>query len=54
MAIRLEKEYHLDLEQREVWSAIQDPEILSEILPNCKSLEPKGDNQFTANIDVKI
>ena len=54
MAIRLEKEYHIDLEQREVWSAIQDPEILSEILPNCKSLEPKGDNQFAANIDVKI
>ena len=54
MAIRLEKEYHLDLELREVWSAIQDPEILSEILPNCKSLEPKGDNQFTANIGVKI
>jgi hypothetical protein len=54
LAIRLEKEYHLDLEQREVWGAIQDPEILSEILPNCKSLEPKGDNHFTANIDVKI
>ena len=54
MAIRLENEYHIDLDQENVWKAINNPEILSEILPNCESLEPISDHQFTAHIKVKI
>ena len=54
MAIRLEKEYHLEMDQEEVWSAIQNPNILAEILPNCTALEPLGNNKYTAHIDVKI
>ena len=54
MALCLEKEYHIDLDQEEVWGAINDPEILSEILPNCESLEPISEHQFTAHINVKI
>ena len=40
--------------QRDVWEAIQDPDILADILPNCKSLTPCGDNSFDANIEIKI
>jgi len=54
LAIRLEKKYHLEIEQREVWNAIQDPDILAEILPNCTALESVGNNKYTAHIDVKI
>ena len=54
MALCLEKEYHIDLDQEEVWGAINDPEILAEILPNCESLEPISEHQFTAHISVKI
>ena len=54
MALCLEKEYHIDLGQEEVWGAINDPEILAEILPNCESLEPISEHQFTAHINVKI
>ena len=54
MALCLEKEYHIDLDQKEVWGAINDPEILAEILPNCESLEPISEYQFTAHINVKI
>ena len=54
MAIRLENEYHIDLDQENVWKAINNPEILSEILPNCDSLEPISEHQFTAHIKVKI
>ena len=54
MALCLEKEYHIDLDQEEVWDAINDPEILAEILPNCESLEPISEHQFTAHINVKI
>ena len=54
MAIRLEKEYHINLDQGDIWGAINNPEILAEILPNCESLEPISENQFTAHIKVKI
>ena len=54
MALCLEKEYHIDLDQEELWGAINDPEILAEILPNCESLEPISEHQFTAHINVKI
>ena len=54
MALCLEKEYHIDLDQEEVWDAINDPEILAKILPNCESLEPISEHQFTAHINVKI
>ena len=54
MALRLEKEYYIDLCQEDVWCAINNPEILAEILPNCDSLESISDHQFTAHINVKI
>ena len=54
MAIRLEKEYHINLDQGDIWGAINNPEILAEILPNCESLEPISEHQFTAHIKVKI
>mgnify|MGYP001384469959 CR=1 FL=1 len=54
MAIRLEKDYHIEFEKSRVWDAINDPKILASILPNCKSLETISDNQYEAHIDVKI
>ena len=54
MAIRLEKKYILDIPQQNVWAAIMDPETLAEILPNCKSLDPIGDHNFDANIEIII
>ena len=54
MAIQLEKKYTLDIPQQDVWEAILDPDTLAEILPNCKSLDPIGDHNFDANIEIKI
>lgn len=54
MAIRLEKDYLLNIPREDIWDAIQDPEVLAEILPNCESLDPVGDDEFIANIEVKI
>ena len=54
MAIRLEKEYLISLPQQDVWNAIQTPEVIAEILPNCKSLESISENQYTANIEIKV
>ena len=54
LAIKLEKKYTLEIPQQDVWEAILDPDTLAEILPNCKSLDPIGDNNFDANIEIKI
>ena len=54
LAIQLEKKYTLDIPQQDVWEAILDPDTLAEILPNCKSLDPIGDHNFDANIEIKI
>ncbi len=54
MAIRLEKDYHLELEKVHVWEAINNPEILASILPNCESLESVSDNKYKAHVNVKI
>lgn len=54
MAVNLKKDYILDLPRQDIWDAIITPEILAEILPNCQSLEPIGDNKFNANIEIKI
>ena len=54
LAIRLEKEYYIELDREVIWDAIQDPNTLAQILPNCQSLEPKGENKYTAHIDVKV
>ena len=54
LAIKLEKKYTLDIPQQDVWEAILDPDTLAEILPNCKSLDPIGDHNFNANIEIKI
>tara|TARA_B100001750_G_scaffold248576_1_gene281602 strand:+ start:54 stop:521 length:468 start_codon:yes stop_codon:yes gene_type:complete len=54
VAVRLKKEYFLDVDKQLVWNAILDPNILSKILPNCQSLVPEGKNKYTAHINVKI
>ena len=54
MAIRLKKDYHIELEKARVWDAINNPEILASILPNCDSLEMISDNQYEAQVNVKI
>ncbi len=54
MAIRLEKEYHIDLEIDKVWEAINNPDILASILPNCESLKTISENKYEAQVNVKI
>jgi len=54
LAIRLEKDYHIELEIAHVWDAINDPNILASILPNCESLETIAENQYEAQVKVKV
>lgn len=38
----------------QVWQALNDPEVLRQSIPGCKSLEKAGDNAFKATIETKI
>jgi carbon monoxide dehydrogenase subunit G len=37
-----------------VWQALNDPEVLRQAIPGCKSLEKAGDNAFKATIETKV
>lgn len=37
-----------------VWQALNDPEVLRQSIPGCKSLEQTGENAFKATIETKI
>ncbi len=37
-----------------VWHALNDPDVLRQSIPGCKSLERMGDNAFKATIETKI
>ncbi|WP_236554622.1 CoxG family protein [Novosphingobium sp. 9U] len=40
--------------RREVWEALNDPEVLAQCIPGCQSLERDGENRFVAVAEVKI
>ena len=37
-----------------VWRALNDPEVLRQSIPGCKSLERVGDNGYKATVETKI
>ena len=52
MDIKGKQEFKLTREQ--VFEALNDPEVLRQSIPGCKSLEKKSDTEFIATIELKI
>ncbi len=46
--------YKVAAPREQVWTALNDPDILKKCLPGCEKLEREGDNAFTATIKVKV
>ncbi len=40
--------------RREVWKALNDPDVLRDCIPGCKSLERRSDTDFTASVRAAI
>lgn len=40
--------------RREVWNALNDPEVLRACIPGCQSLEQQSDTDFTASVRAAI
>lgn len=47
-------EYRIPASQQAVWDALNDPQVLRQSLPGCKSMERTGANEFTATVAAKI
>jgi hypothetical protein len=48
MALNMTGEYVLPLPRKDVWKALNDPEMLKRCIPGCESLEKLSDTEFTA------
>ena len=47
-------EYRIEAAREEVWTLINDPQVLSACIPGCQSLEGSPEEGFTATVAIKI
>ena len=52
--VTLEGTYSFDAPQEAVWAAVQDPHVLSQVLPGCERLEQIGENEYEGEINIRI
>jgi hypothetical protein len=52
--VKLEGEHHFKSSRAEVWSALQDPQILANSLPGVKRLEVDGPDRYTVTVTVGV
>lgn len=52
--MKLTGEKILPLPQEQVWSALNNPDILRQSIPGCESLEKRSDNSYQATVTTKI
>ena len=50
----IDGEFRIPKKREEVWLALNDPEILSQCIPGCESIECVSDTEFVAKIVAKI
>lgn len=47
-------EYRIAATRDEVWTALNDPEVLARCLDGCQTMEKVGDDEFAARIKAKV
>ena len=52
--MEMKGEHRISAPREEVWSALNDTEILKASLPGCESMEVTGENAFIAKITAKV
>lgn len=46
--------YLFDAPAEKVWNTLMDPQALAACVPGCQSLEPTGDNEYQAVVNVGV
>ena len=54
MALNMTGEYALPLARKEVWKALNDPDMLRRCIPGCESLEKLSDTEFLAVARLEV
>jgi uncharacterized protein len=54
MALVIEGEERIAAPVQKVWEALNDPDVLKECIPGCKSLNKKSDTELEATVVLKI
>ena len=52
--MKLEGEYTFNRPREAVWDLLQDPEVLKAALPGAKEIEKTGDDEFKAQLQVRV
>ncbi len=52
--MKLDGEYTFNGPRQEVWDLLQDPDVLAAAMPGAESLEKTGDDQYKAQLQVRV
>ena len=52
--MKLSGSYQINLEKQKVWEALNDPEILKQVIPGCEEFIKNSNTEFTAKATNKI
>ena len=52
--MRIAGNYTFDATREEVWSAINDPEVLARAIPGCQHLDQVGENEYETTLKVGL
>ena len=52
--MKVSGEHAFRASRRQVWDALQDPEILAATLPGARKLEPTGPDEYAITVDVGV
>ena len=52
--MQLDGEYTFNGPREEVWDLLQDPDVLKAAMPGAKSLDKIGDDQYEAQLQVRV
>jgi carbon monoxide dehydrogenase subunit G len=52
--VRIAGNYTFDAPREEVWSALNDPEVLARTIPGCQRLDQVGENEYESTLKVGL
>lgn len=52
--MELKGEYQFAAPQERVWEALQDPDVLSSVMPGAQGFEQTGENQYAGKLNIRV
>ena len=52
--VDIEGNYEIDAPCALVWDMVQDPDVLSRVMPGCEQLEKTGENEYKGKMRIQV